>query len=135
MKYLREHIRLILMTEIREMTTPPEIAELSDLLLVTSDRSPKMKLSHEKSLDAARHCAPRSDLVTPIESLYQNIGMILPYIEDLKARHMRMVNKHRRHENIDTPEVQKALDTMKILIQTLEEFVLDMRLQIQEMSG
>ena len=109
-------------------------ANLVDLLTKTKERLPKLQLDHEKSLAAAREIAPGHDLVTPIESLYQNIGMVLPYIEDLKARHLRMTNKHRRHENINTPHVQKALDTLRALIVVMQDFIKDMRDQISALA-
>ena len=111
------------------------INNLFDLLTIQKDRSPKRCLDHEKSLSAARSTAPSPEMVTTIESLYQNIGMVLPYIEDLKARHLRMTNKHRRHNNIDTPHVQKALDTLRALIVVLEDYVKDMRDQISDISA
>ena len=120
--------------------TPREQADLIEdmfgLLTTSRAKSPgqtRRKLDHEKSLSAARGAAPSSDLVTPIESLYQNIGMVLPYIEDLKARHLRMTNKHLRHKNLDTLYVHRALETLRALILVLEDYVRDMRDQIDDL--
>lgn len=112
------------------------IEDMFSLLTTSRERGPgktRRRLDHEKTLSAARDAAPSSDLITPIESLYQNIGMVLPYIEDLKARHMRMTNKHRRHQNLEMPHVQRALDTLRALILVLEDYVEDMRDQIDSL--
>ena len=95
----------------------------------------KESIDHSKILNISKSIAPSEELVTPIETLHQNLAMLYQYREELKSRYIRMINKHKRKKNIDNPSIITALQTIQNTIGCLNNSIQQIENQIHTLTN
>jgi len=95
----------------------------------------KESIDHSKILNISKSIAPSEELVTPIETLHQNLAMLYQYREELKSRYIRIINKHKKKKNIQTEPVIASLETIKNTILCLENSIQNIENQINNLTN
>lgn len=90
-----------------------------------------MSIDHHMILRRAKRTT-HPDLVPIVESLHQNLAMIVPLKEELEARYLRMERKLNRYALPEDEEIE-ALESLDELIGTIAHSIQRIRHQINRL--
>jgi len=90
-----------------------------------------MSIDHHMILRRTRRTT-HPDLVPIVESLHQNLAMIVPLKEELEARYLRMERKLSRYDLPENEEIE-ALESLDELINSLNHSIQRIYYQIDRL--